>query len=89
VAPLLIGLLATRPQGVLVDGITYDRPTAKVTLRGIAKTREDLLLFKKRLEQLPDVALADVPVASLVRQQNATFTITVTLKTETASSGTQ
>lgn len=83
VAPLLIGLLATRPQGVLIDGIGFDRTSGKVTLRGLARAREDLLLFKKRLEELPDVLSVDVPVASLVRQQNATFNITISLKAET------
>lgn len=52
--------------------------TATVRLSGVAATRDDLLAFKQRLEQVPGVQYVELPPASLAMASNAPFLIQVT-----------
>jgi hypothetical protein len=55
--------------------------TTKIQVRGIAKTRQNLIDFKSALEQEPSIEKADFPVANLAKDSNIDFTLTLTIRT--------
>ncbi|MDB5238765.1 MAG: hypothetical protein JWO00_100 [Candidatus Parcubacteria bacterium] len=52
--------------------------TVDVTLQGIAPTRNDLLAFKGRLEALSPGSTVDLPISTLAKNANISFSLKLT-----------
>lgn len=75
-------VLLRRPVGVVISGFNYrsNFATARtITLIGRAETRASLLFFIDALKKEPAFAAVDSPVANLIREKDADFTVTINL----------
>ena len=67
---------------IKINGISYDRNSiggeGSVNIRGIAKSREKLLLFRKVLEEDPLFKKVDLPISNFVKGSNISFNLTLT-----------
>ncbi len=68
------------PIGVAVTGYEINVDTGKVDIVGSASTRESLLNFKQKLETIPDFSKVSLPLASLLTEQNITFSVDLDYK---------
>jgi hypothetical protein len=82
----ILEILTVRPAGLQISAIQYRRAAPQagapgqstLSLRGVAKTRNDLLLFVDSLKSLDIFSGIDSPVGNLVRERDAPFLITLT-----------
>ena len=75
-------VLGTKDSTVFVTSISYVRNTENghsVQIEGIARGRETLLAFKKRLEREAGITNVELPVANLIENTNPTFSISFQL----------
>ena len=74
-------IFTARHKGIRLVGIDYltAKNNTTVQIKGIAASRQDLLTFTSKLESLPIVKSVDSPVANLVGDTNAPFTLAVEL----------
>lgn len=74
-------LAAPRP-GIRLHGFTYAPSTKpeenKMTLNGIAATRESLRQYLGVLDTLPYVTKAELPISAYAKERDIAFTITLT-----------
>lgn len=63
------------PAGVTITQWEYDDNKLLYTLSGVAKSRNELLLFKNKLEQSDEFTKITLPLESLVSPENVTFTL--------------
>ncbi len=74
------------PEVVLTNlSVTETKEGAAVTARGTATTRESLRRFVEGLKRDAFFADAVVPVSDLARDTNLSFTVTLTLRTESGT----
>lgn len=69
--------------GIKLTGFTYAAPTdgkdtSRMTLSGMATTRDSLRLYVESLGQLSYVSKADLPISSYAKERDIPFTITLT-----------
>ena len=80
-SPLIASALSRRTEGVTIDSITFDRIAAdpnahgKITLLGIADTRDRLLAFVGTLEKDTHFIRVDSPIENLVNSRELAYTI--------------
>jgi Tfp pilus assembly protein PilN len=77
------GILAVPRSGVRLRSITFAPPTpgaadGKMTLSGVASTREALRAYVLALQQAPFVASAELPISAYAQETDIDFTITLT-----------
>ncbi|MDB5189144.1 MAG: hypothetical protein JWL82_101 [Parcubacteria group bacterium] len=79
---VLRATLAVPRTGITLTGFTYTPathgPDGKMTLRGVASTRETLRAYDQALGQLPFVTNNDLPISSYAKESSIPFTITLT-----------
>lgn len=71
--------------GIALSGFVYEhdgKTVKRVEIRGTAVTREELSAFVSALESGSLIDRATVPVASLTRDRDLPFSITITLQKE-------
>jgi Tfp pilus assembly protein PilN len=79
-------ITATRPGGVSVRRISLQNADAEdveaqtINITGIAETRDALLQFEENLSNRAQTQEVDLPIETLASQQNAEFSLTVTVK---------
>ncbi|MBI5004896.1 MAG: hypothetical protein HZC04_01785 [Candidatus Lloydbacteria bacterium] len=77
-------LLNTKPEDIAITGLLYEKAKNnaldKVSLRGIAASREALLSYVTFLETNGYFAEAVLPVSHFVQEKNILFTISLTIK---------
>jgi hypothetical protein len=87
---LVRSVFDSAPTGIAVSEVIFERSKSKkadeIKISGLAKDREALSLYEQKLEELPFVVSAFVPVESFSRPTNLTFYINVTLSTSTNAS---
>ncbi len=69
--------------GVSIQGIEFTytaSTTVDLRISGIAKTRETLIAFKKKVETNPMVAKVDLPVSDLAKSKNISFILKILSK---------
>lgn len=94
---VLSGGLAHPNLSLLIEGLTRERATVRITsidiaytatttvlatIQGLAPTRDMLLSFKSRLERDEPGSKVDLPVAELAKSTDIPFSIKVTLQTK-------
>ena len=71
---LLKALISEIPQGITFSSVSYTLESGTLFLEGFYETREDLLLFKKRLEENL-LANLEFPIANLLQEKNGAFVV--------------
>ena len=74
---LLIKIAAVTPDQVAYNSIKIYPEKAVLEIQGIAKSRQDLLAFKERLEKDGLFYEVDLPLANLLAKENNTFSVTM------------
>ena len=64
-------------EGITIQSIEM-LSDSKITLRGVANTREGILAFQNRMQQDPMFKDFSIPVESLARQKDVSFNLTFT-----------
>lgn len=83
---LVATLKETAGSAVVVAGYELAQDKGQVTqvaIRGVAEDRASLVAFSQRLEDLPMVASADVPLSSLAKERDIPFSLRVELNPNT------
>ena len=77
-------LINTKPEAIAITGILYEKAKNntldKVSLRGIAASREALLAYVTFLETNGYFAEAILPVSHFVQEKDILFTVALTIK---------
>jgi len=79
VTDIIIKVFNARPSGISVTGISYERETSRVTLEGIAATRDALVTFRRSLDQNDRFADVTNPTGALTQSEDLPFRIAATL----------
>lgn len=77
---LMPSLLATVPPNTTVDSLQVDLSTMTITLSGVAKIRNSLVVFEERLRLLPWVAEMTAPKTNLLDPVDAAYTFSLKVK---------
>lgn len=75
------GVLETPRSGIMVTGITFVPGGAggsKMTLLGMARTREELRAYANALSALPFITNVDLPISSYAKEKDIPFNIALT-----------
>lgn len=70
-------IFENRGEGITIQSIEM-LSDSKITLRGVANTRDDILSFQNRMQQNPMFKDFSIPVESLARQKDVSFNLTFT-----------
>lgn len=76
-------VLAAPHAGISLDGLAYAPPTGdagngKMTVRGVAATREALRAYAEALRAVGGIAAVDLPIGAYAKESAIDFTITLT-----------
>lgn len=82
------GLLTSRfwlivdsvPQDIKISGIILDINDSTMNIPGVAKTRDALIAYEKRLAALPWVEKTNLPKSQLIQKEDVVFQIQLTIK---------
>lgn len=84
VTDLFESILTSNSSGITFTTLSYEAGTGKeasrLTVSGIAPSRQNLVTFSERLESVPHIADVELPVRSFVESTDVPFTIIVTLE---------
>ena len=72
--------------GISVNSVSYTHVSAtvdKMTISGVAQTREGLAMFRDALEASPEFVSVVLPIASLAKATDVLFSMDMTLATTT------
>ncbi len=74
-------IIKNKPTGLLIDAILYDRnkDEEKITINGVAKNRETLLLFLRSMESDGEFSDVKLPISSFVKGENINFSLLATI----------
>lgn len=76
------GVLSLARPGITLSGLTYSPPVrgndGKMTLTGMASTRETLRTYNDALSALPYVSSVDLPISAYAKERDIPFMITLT-----------
>lgn len=75
-------VLSNRTPGITFSGIMYHKEAEGTSLEinGIAKSRDDLRVFKTTLENSGNYSLVDLPISNFLEKNDLDFTILMKLK---------
>jgi Tfp pilus assembly protein PilN len=79
-AEVFKALLAVPDTGVTITGLTFSTPApeGRVTIVGVASTREALRQYHRSLSSLSFAKSADLPLSAYAKESDIPFTITLT-----------
>lgn len=82
---VLDDILKRKPAGISIDELRFvrtggDPPQSTISLGGIARRREDLLLAKRDIEASEFVSTVTTPVSVFTKEENISFSMDVTLE---------
>ncbi len=72
-SPLLSNLAENVPDGVTFSYLKIDG--GKIKIKGIATTRDSLLIFKKNLDKMDSLKNLDFPLQNILKENNIDFEI--------------
>lgn len=78
--PLWRAVLARVPSRVRLASVSYDRNAHTMALAGRAASRDDFLAFLEALRSAPEIASVDSPVSNVIREHDAPFTMTLSIR---------
>ena len=79
-SPNLAILTTLAPKDIELASININHTTKDIIITGHAKKRENLMLYKSRLEQSPLLEKVDMPIENLLKATDIDFKITGKLK---------
>lgn len=84
ISPIFIKIIKSLPGGVRLNSIDYEvasnNTQEKITLSGVAGTRDEFLAFEKRLKESRDFKNVDSPVSNLLSETEIDFNLILDLK---------
>lgn len=78
VGAVFADIMSKSSQGIIIKSFLYKKQgkeVLKVTVVGVAKTRDDLLSFTKELENLTMFDHVNVPVSNFAKEKNIEFSL--------------
>lgn len=75
-SPRLAAFTEIIPANITLTGMNFNDIAKDAQIQGRAATREDLLLFKQRLEQSSLLKSVNLPIENLLEAKDINFTIT-------------
>ncbi|MFH1193800.1 MAG: hypothetical protein V1661_02295 [bacterium] len=75
-SPRLAAFTELVPPNITISGMNFNEVTKDAQIQGHAATRDELLLFKQKLEQSSLLKAINLPIENLLEAQNINFTIT-------------
>lgn len=78
-SPALSTLTATTPKNIVLSSFFANNIAHNLEISGNARTRDDLLLYKKNLEQSPLLSSVKLPIENLLEAADINFRITAKL----------
>jgi len=75
-----LSTLIYKPETKSGDSKNAKEITYKVGVSGVSSTRDGLIEYRKRLEQIDEIAKVELPISSLVENSDIDFSITITYK---------
>lgn len=72
----LVNFTAIIPPNVTINSLALEKGAQSLTLQGTAATRDEFLLLKNNLEQLPYLSEVNSPITNLLLKQNLDFQFT-------------
>ncbi|KND46856.1 MAG: hypothetical protein AB199_00270 [Parcubacteria bacterium C7867-004] len=79
---VIAAILRVPHLGITLSGFTYtpakDKAEARMTLTGMATTREALRSYEAALAREPYVSATDLPISAYAKESDISFTITLT-----------
>lgn len=87
VAPALADVLVRLPADIALTSLSLNHETKDAVIQGTAKTRDALLAFESSLRSSPYFTSVSVPLSSIARAANITFSITASLVPDTLRAG--
>ncbi len=79
---LITHIIAEAPLGITLASLSFDKETNRVTIRGNAVTRNDLLQFISAIRAQPAFYDVQSPVENILREKNILFTLSLTVRNE-------
>lgn len=74
-------VVSARPYGIAIYGISINKVVPQnININGVAQTRESLVEYKKRLEEVKEIAKVDLPISALTKSTNLPFNIMIVFK---------
>lgn len=77
---ILKSIFDKKTEGIIVTAYDLNLETSKISLRGKASTRENLIAYKKSLESVKEHTKVNVPLGSLLLETNIDFEIQIDYK---------
>lgn len=84
VVPLLSLVRQTAPEGITVTHCSFDGDKKVIYVNGVANHRDNLLTFRDLLKKTNQFSEVYIPLSSLEKEVNVTFSITITSQKEGA-----
>ena len=79
-SPLLIDLSTALPNGTHFTNLSIDTKIKKVTLNGVAQSRQNILELEKNLSTIKSLEHVVVPFTNLLTKENPLWTVTATIQ---------
>jgi hypothetical protein len=74
-SPRLAAFTEIVPENIIISGMNFNDATKDAQIQGHAAVRDDLLLFKQKLEQSSLLKMIDLPIENLLEANDINFTI--------------
>lgn len=87
VAPALADVLVRLPADITLTSLSLNHETKEAIVQGTAKTRDALLAFESSLRSSPYLVNVTIPLSSIARAANITFSITASLVPKALQAG--
>jgi len=79
-SPLLPQILNILPDNIYLNSFGIDLQKNSITLSGFAKTRDQLLNYKKKLESISWIKFVNWPLSQITKKDDLPFTLELLLK---------
>ncbi len=78
---LIYDISLTNNDGIIFESLSVNKDKKILNIRGKAKTREKLLLFKDKIQEVPYLSEIVFPLQNLFKKEDINFDINATIKT--------
>ncbi len=86
VLPIVKEIISNKTSAITLTEFTYNNfaatPIAPMTISGVSRTREDLISFVDKLENLGDFSGVVSPISNLTKDNNINFVISLNTKSQ-------
>lgn len=72
--------VAARAGGISIQGYSYTKGSNKAIIKGIARTRSNLVAYRDAVGKIPSVDSVELPISELAKSTDISFNLSVGLK---------